>query len=64
MKITVQKLIEKLQSFPSDSPIVIQDVVDDFPLLLFDLRLENNIVKLVVGDDNSEEMEEKDIYAN
>ncbi|MBN4004766.1 hypothetical protein [Nostoc sp. LPT] len=61
MKITVQKLIEKLQSFPVDSPIVIRDIVDDFPLLIFDLKLEDNIVKLVVGDDNSEEME-KDIY--
>ena len=63
MKITVQKLIEKLQSFPVDSPIVIRDIVDDFPLLIFDLRFENNIVKLVVGDDNSEEIE-KDIYAD
>ncbi|MBN3893649.1 MAG: hypothetical protein HWQ43_32565 [Nostoc sp. JL31] len=59
----VQQLIEKLQSFPSDSPIVIRDIVDDFPLLLFDLRLENNIVKVIVGDDKSEEME-KDIYAD
>lgn len=63
MKITVQKLIEKLQSFPVDLPIVIRDFVDDFPLVLFDLRLENDIVKIVVGDDNSEEMD-KDIYAD
>ncbi|MEH2279233.1 MAG: hypothetical protein V7K40_31720 [Nostoc sp.] len=62
MKITVQKLIEKLQSFPVDSPIVIRDIVDDFPLVLFDLKFESNIVKIVVGDDNSEEMD-KDIYA-
>lgn len=59
MTITVQKLIEKLQGFPADSEIAIEDLVSDQEFFLISLSSGDNRVTIVISDEPEEEGEEE-----
>jgi hypothetical protein len=59
MKVTVQKLIEKLQGFPANSEIAFEDLVSDQEFFLISLSSGDNRVTIVISDEPEEEDEEE-----
>ncbi|MBX9259408.1 hypothetical protein H1Q63_36750 [Desmonostoc muscorum CCALA 125] len=58
MTITVQQLIEKLQSFPGNAVVALRDA-DDEPLFITAFEPGVNELKIVISDDSEEEEDEE-----
>ena len=58
MTITVQGLIEKLQGYPGDAEIAIENLEDDHEFFIASLGMGDNRLTIVITDQEEEEDEE------
>ncbi len=60
MTITVQGLIEKLQSFPGDAEIAIEDSADDQEFSIVNFALGDNKLTIVIRSEEEEDEEDEE----
>ncbi|MEH2456552.1 hypothetical protein [Nostoc sp.] len=63
MRLTIQKLTERLQTYPANASVVMRyGDGDEEPIILVDIKAEGNLVTLLCSDGQEDEKEKEKSY--